>query len=369
MPVPVGRPEEVAEKTARVRSLLDRLSLKGILLHRSSNVAWLTGGRHTHVGLTAEGGVARALVTADKLYLLTNRIEAPRMEREERLDAAGFEFVVTNWYEPLASATELAGGPVGLDGPSAEFTDVAAEIAPLRYSLTPDEIERYRWLGKRATKALQNTAKSLIPGMTEDQIAGQLSGAIVAEGMVMAVCLVATDERIFQYRHPLPGRKRLDRYGMLVIGARRWGLHISATRLVYFGTMPADLRRKAEATARIDATFITETRPGVRIADVFKRGQRAYADAGYPDEWQLHHQGGACGYNSRDYMGTPSNKAVVVNNQAFAWNPSIAGTKSEDTILVTDEGQEILSYAEDWPTWTFVMNKQACRRPVVLEIT
>ena len=170
MPVPVGRPEEVAEKTARVRSLLDRLNLKGVLLRRSSNVAWLSGGRHTHVGLTGEGGVAHALVTADKLYLLTSRIEAPRMEEEEHLRAAGFEFVVTNWYEPMTPATDIAGGPVGLDGPSAEFTDVAAEIAPLRYSLTPDEIERYRWVGKRATTALQKTAKAIIPGMTEDEI-------------------------------------------------------------------------------------------------------------------------------------------------------------------------------------------------------
>jgi hypothetical protein len=36
-------------------------------------------------------------------------------------------------------------------------------------------------------------------------------------------------------------------------------------------------------------------------------------------------------------------------NQAFAWNPSIAGTKSEDTILVREEGIEFLSLSSGWP--------------------
>jgi antitoxin VapB len=97
--------------------------------------------------------------------------------------------------------------------------------------------------------------------------------------------------------------------------------------------------------------------------------QAAYAGAGYADEWQLHHQGGACGYEGRDYIGTPTCREVVANNQAFAWNPSISGAKSEDTVLVTDKGFEVLTLADGWPMWTFVLNNQACSRPVILEMS
>ena len=367
MAIPVGRAEEVAEKIARVRSLLARLKLKGVLLRRSTNVAWLTGGRHTHVTLTNEQSVASALVTADHLYLLTNRIEAARMAEEEQLTAAGFEFVVGDWYERNTPAAHVAGGPVGVDGPYGDGKNIADEITPLRYQLTGDEVTRYRWLGRATAAVLQHVAKTLASGQTEDQIAGRLTGALVGEGLFPTCILVATDERIFRYRHPLPTGKRLDRYAMLVVGARRWGLHVSCTRLVYFGVLPADLRRQAEWTARIDATYITNTVPGARISDVFKRAQEAYAAAGHPDEWQLHHQGGACGYEGRDYKGTPTCQEIVANNQAFAWNPSISGTKSEDTVLVTEQGQEILTLADDWPTWTFVLNNRTCCRPVVLE--
>jgi Xaa-Pro dipeptidase len=48
-------------------------------------------------------------------------------------------------------------------------------------------------------------------------------------------------------------------------------------------------------------------------------------------------------------IGTPFRDEVVLENQAFAWNPSIAGTKSEDTILVTRSGIEILTQCS--PTW------------------
>ena len=38
-------------------------------------------------------------------------------------------------------------------------------------------------------------------------------------------------------------------------------------------------------------------------------------------------------------------------NQAFAWNPSIVGIKSEDTVLCTAEGVEVLTaHSAEWPT-------------------
>jgi hypothetical protein len=56
---------------------------------------------------------------------------------------------------------------------------------------------------------------------------------------------------------------------------------------------------------------------------------------GYPEEYQLHHQGGAIGYTGRDYKINFQTKEVVQENQGFVWNPSITGSKSEDTMLAT----------------------------------
>jgi hypothetical protein len=52
------------------------------------------------------------------------------------------------------------------------------------------------------------------------------------------------------------------------------------------------------------------------------------------------------GYEPRDFKATPTETRTVVVHQAVGWNPSITGTKSEDTIL--SDG-EMLTSTRDWP--------------------
>ncbi|MDE2839692.1 MAG: aminopeptidase P family protein, partial [Chloroflexota bacterium] len=77
---------------------------------------------------------------------------------------------------------------------------------------------------------------------------------------------------------------------------------------------------------------------------------------------------GACGYESRDYKASPVSQEVIQLNQAFAWNPSIAGVKSEDTTLVTAEGIEVLSAASaDWPMIAVDWQGKTIERPAILQ--
>jgi hypothetical protein len=51
-----------------------------------------------------------------------------------------------------------------------------------------------------------------------------------------------------------------------------------------------------------------------------------------------------------------------------AWNPSIAGTKSEDTVLVTARGLEVLTEASGrWPRLEVALGRgRSLRRPAIL---
>lgn len=361
---------EFEVKLGRVRQLLQDTGQRGLLLHSHANFAWLTGGGRNHVSISTERGAGALLVTPDEVYLLADNIEAVRLVEEELpgLPVTVWEFP---WWSgnlveearQLVPTAELLGD---LPGAGAR-TLTTAETVALRNPLLPEEIERYRRLGEDVAVVLTHVALHCRPALTEHQLAGMLGKGLMDFGIVPAVVLVAADERLYTRRHPIPTSNRLEQYVMLVVGGKREGLNLSATRLVHFGPVSPELRERHAACARVDAAFLAATRPGVALSEVFRRGEEAYAAEGYPAEWQLHHQGGPTGYAGRDLKGTPTANAPVLLHQAYAWNPSITGTKSEDTVLVTEDGLEVLSATPDLPTLEASSGGVTYTRPAILE--
>jgi antitoxin VapB len=300
---------------------------------------------------------------------VTNNIEATRLKQEEALVEQGWEFHVSPWYATQGVLAKLAGGlKLGADGAFPGALDLSVEVARLRTRLTPQEGERYRLLGQLCAEAMHAAARSLQPGQSEYEIAARLGYEAQRRGAQPIVNLIATDARIFSFRHPLPTTKTLERYAMLVLCGRRWGLICSLTRLVHFGPLPDDVRRKSEAVARIDATIIAATRPGKTLGEIFQQIQAAYAEAGFPDEWQLHHQGGSAGYEPREFIAVTDSREVVRQGQVYAWNPSITGVKSEDTILVGESDNKVLTEIQDWPSIPVTVDGWEIPRPAILEV-
>lgn len=360
---------EFATKLERLRAFMGLQGLGALVLGRQENVTWLTGARG-HINLATEVSCAWIVVTEGEVRVVTNAIEAPRF-RQEELGALPLEVVEFLWYDEAVRTslinTLAAGKPMGADLPLPGAVNVAGALAPLRWAVLPEEQERARKAGRAAAEVLEDTCRWIHPGQTEFEIAGALAQRIMALGMDPVVNLIATDERVFAYRHPLPTGKRLEKYAMLVICARSRGLIVSATRLVHFGPVPTGLARRMEACARVDAIAIAATRPGTPIPAIWEKITAAYAEAGYPGEWEKHHQGGLSGYLSREYRAMPGSTHVVAAGQIFAWNPSIAGVKSEDTILTTDAGVEILTATGSWPTIPVAVGGQTLQRPAILE--
>jgi Xaa-Pro aminopeptidase len=366
----MNRHEEVAAKLQRVRMWMTAQGYEAVALTTQANFSWITAGGCNHVGTTTEAGVAPVIITGDGQFLIANNIEAVRLAAEEIGDLP-FAIRQMNWWEEDrdAALAAITGSDdrLATDGAwPGKAANCAGAIASLRWELLPPEIDRYRELGAIASRSLTETALEIEPGMTEHEIAAVLGSKLLAEGCTPGVLLIAVDERISRFRHPIPTDKVLDRIAMLVIGARKWGLGLSATRLVSFGPLSDELRSKHNAVCAVDTCFIGETKIGAKVADIFAKALQVYSDTGFGEEWKLHHQGGATGYAPRDYRGGLNSPHSVLPNQAFAWNPSITGTKSEDTIIATPCGTEILSPATDWPMLHIAHAGEAIARADIL---
>jgi len=346
---------EITGKLTKLSALLDRHSLDGVLLWHRANFAWITAGKDNHIANNSPAGVAAILATRDRLTCLCNGIEAPRM-RDEELAGTGIEVVEYPWWDQGAAARTsrdvFAGGKIGVDSDESGLglPALPREFVELRWSLTAEEIARYREGGRRTSAAIERACASLRHEQSEHEAAGLLDYEMHAAGLNPVVTLVAADQRINHFRHPIPTSRRIDRVVMLVSCAEFSGLISNVTRFVHFGPVPPERARRLEAVARIDAAVNLATRPNRTMGEIFADLQRAYSDNGFPDEWKHHHQGGSTGYAGREAFATPSSQIKVLENQAFAWNPSVIGAKSEDTVLCTSAGIEFLTApSPQWP--------------------
>jgi antitoxin VapB len=349
----VTEPAWNAELDAKHEKLVEWLRaqhLAGVLIRRNENVAWLTGGAvELRVLTPGETGVASLLVTGEgKRYYFTTENEAPRLHDEE-FGALDFEPVLFPWYadDTAAAAARLAGGTLGSDTPGPGMTLV--NLYPLRAALSESEIARYRWLGAQTADATVEALHQVEPGLSEYDMEAITAAGLLRRGILPSVYLYAVDDRIYKYKHAVARGARLKQYGMLNLCARKWGLAISITRFIHFGAPPSELAARFKSAAQVNAALLDATRVGATSAELFRVAQTAYAAEGYSGEERFHHQGGPTGYGEREWVATPNGTEVVVDNQAFAWNPSIRGGKAEDTVILRGGKIEWLTATPELP--------------------
>lgn len=352
--------------------------LDGVLLNAQHNFAWLTGGGSNGIDLSRENGAGNLLVVADgRRFVIANNIEMPRLLAEE-LKAEDFEPIESLWHDEkvtgdlvLRKAKKLLGGNslIATDMPLfADVRPIENKIAPCRYSLTTDELVRYQALGRDSGAAIRRVIDKIEPGQTEIEIAETLRQGLASAGMVSVVTLVAADERISQFRHPVPTANRWQKTLLLVTCAKSGGLITSQSRLICVGETPDDLKTKTEATAYVNACLLDATRPGITGAELYTVAANAYSEKNFADEINKHHQGGAAGYKTREWVAHPQSSDVVQINQPFAWNPSITGTKVEETCVTTDDGVEIVTASPHFPQIVTLVNGREYYSPGILSL-
>jgi Xaa-Pro dipeptidase len=305
------------------------------------------------VGIATEGGVTSLLVTRDARYVIANRIEAARLMEEEGLAELGFQLLEYEWQVDREAelVAKVAGdlARVGADVGFGPCRSVDGDVKKLRYSLTENEIERYLFLGDKLSAAVERIMLGIRPGDQECEIAGRVGALLWPDRIDPTGIMVAADDRIYKYRHPIPTARMVQRYVMVCVNARYKGLITTITRLLHFGRPDPKLVRQFAANNEIECRMIAATRPGVAASVPFAAGLAAYRELGYPDEWHLHHQGGAMGYYARDIKVTTETKDLVAPDQAYCWNPSIAGTKTEDGFIATAAGPVMITKPVVYP--------------------
>ncbi|PMQ01995.1 MAG: peptidase M24 [Dictyoglomus sp. NZ13-RE01] len=360
--------EEVKIKLERVRNFLREKDLYAILIKKQPNFSWITAGGVNFVGMTTEIGVTSVLVTEREQFVIANKIEAGRM-RDEEVKDLDFEVIEYPWYEDkeIEIVNSIVGDKkVGCDIPYSNFIFVENDFRRLRFTLTEGEIDRYKYLGEKLAKAVEETLMETKKGDKEIKIAGRIAQKLWKDGIEPTAFMIASDERIRNYRHPISKDKEVREYVMASVNARYKGLITTITRMAHFGPLPENVIKQYRDNVEIECIMISKTKIGGEMRVPVLTAIEEYEKRGYKDEWKLHHQGGPMGYYPREIRVTPNTTEKILPYQAFCWNPTITGTKSEDGFIVTPDGFITITNPIIYPTITIEVEGNKFVKPDIL---
>jgi Xaa-Pro aminopeptidase len=276
------RQKDYQVKLDQLRKLIHSKGFFGLWITTVVNFAWLTGGGRSFVNIASENAVGKILVTPASVLLVTTNNELDRLLAEELIDL-GISPIVHPWFVTF-DAQVLAEH--GVRGPIASDRDLAEEISLLRSQLTAREAGLIRMLGQASAEIVESCCWEIAAGEKEYEIAGRLSKGFWQAGIEPLVLNIAADDRAFRYRHPIPTDKRANEHLAISICARKWGLHVTLTRMIHFGSLPVELKRKHLAATQIEATAIAASKPGASVKSILDDMLHVYQATGFPDEWQ-----------------------------------------------------------------------------------
>ncbi|MGL5253568.1 MAG: M24 family metallopeptidase [Brevinema sp.] len=332
----------------KTREYLFTKGFDGVLLGKRTSFAWFSGGESS-MNFYSEMGLGFIWITQNEAFAYCSNNEALRIEKE--IFNSSFPVKSFSWVEGPGSNLQnlIKGKKVLSDFPLPNATEDFNGIKRLRLQLSPEQIKIAENLSQRAAKLLEDGVKNLKAGMSEFQIQAEIRKLFDAENIALPVLLVAGDEDLKNYRHPLATAKSVNKKVMVVICAIFQGVEIAATRLRYFSTPTQEDKRLDEAVASINAEMIAATKVGTHASQLWQNMLSAYKNQGFEQEYLNHHQGGAIGFDSREWILRPNLDETVLENQLFAWNPTLTGTKSEETVIASSS-PKVLTITGNYPT-------------------
>lgn len=336
--------EDFSTKLSRVRAAFNAKGFDAIEIKSQTNFSFITRGRG-FIGLASVMACGSLLITGKDVFLISENIEAERLYKEQLGNNPAVTVMGYPWDEPTKRTEILNRLTSGLN--VASEADLESELFKLRTVMTPYDLEDYRKLCHETAVIVERICMNLKPGISEYELAGEIAKQLWSANIEPITLLIAFDERALQYRHPVMTEKILENYALVAVCGRQNGLIASVTRDVLIKA-DESMIKKHKKCAQVFAAFLSALSPGNNVSNIYEMGINAYASVGYPLEFKEHHQGGLTGFVPRELRANIGVHHEVRAGEVYAFNPSLQGSKCEDTYLVTEDGIECMTHTGNY---------------------
>ncbi len=344
-----ARLEDVRLKHERIRCLLESADADAVLLQDPANIAWFTAGADLF-RCGSHDCATSVFVTREARLFATNSVDSAQIFEREAF-GLGFQLKQREWFQPHAELIiDLCRGRRVISDGAHEGTLATPDlIRAIRLPLTQLEIERLRLLSSLAVHAVEATAYHVRRGVTESEVAGEVSHRLLKRTAAATRIQVCADGRNERYRHWTFGEQTIENSAVISCMVRRWGLHVGVARTVCLHTVPDKLWAAYQKAALVHVTGTFFSRDKSVLGDVWKKVHRIYEKFRIANEWQLADQANVVGYSPSEVQLVPGSEFVLQAPVPVYWHPSVGPALLGDTILCRESSNEFLTASASWP--------------------
>ncbi len=368
-------PMAFASRMDKAREATSRLGCAALVVTCLVNVRYLTGfsGSAGLLVLSEDG----AVLLTDGRYATQAPAEVERSGSPVRVEAVPGPAQAGVLAELVVAATSGGAGRVGLEaehvswarrrsygdawGPRCTLVPTTGVVERLRERKEPAEVTRIRAAAAVADAALEGCLAMLREHPTEAEVAAALDGEMRRLGAEAPAfeTIVAAGAAAAEPHHR-PGRHTVAPGDLVVLdfGARVEGYCSDMTRTVRAGEGPGgagvaltgELRRMVSVVQASQDAGLSAVRAGVPAAEVDRACREVVGAAGWAERF-VHgtghgvglevHEAPSLGASSEDILSP----GQVVTVEPGVYIPGLGGARTEDTVVVTEDGCELLTLA------------------------
>ena len=355
------------DRQERLAAGIRAAGLDGLVLNAGPSLTYLTG-LHFHL---SERPVVAVFKPGEPVALVLPELERGKVEGlpfEARVFLYGEN--PATWGQPFRQAFAFLGFETARLGveprrlrflelrmledavPGAQFVSGGAILAEMRAVKDASEVAAMRQAVEVAQQALQATLPHIRVGMTERELASELTWQLLRAGSQPEVPfspIVAFGPNSAN-PHAFPTDRVLqqDEIVLLDWGANVGGYFSDITRTFVSGEPDPELARVAGVVVEANAAARAGAAPGVPAGEVDRLARQVISRAGY-GEYFIHRTGHGLGIEGHEepYI-RGDNPTPLVPGMTFTIEPGVylsgrGGVRVEDDVLVTDDGAESLT--------------------------
>jgi Xaa-Pro aminopeptidase len=345
-----------AERRQRLSDELATSGIDALLVTRMTNIRYLTG----FTGTTA------FLIFGEAPTIVVDFRYSEQVEREVA-DVAIERVMSTRelWAATVRLINELGIKRLGVEGQtltvgqyldlqsanSFEVIPTSAVVERLRYRKEPAEVEAIRRATAITDEAMGDLLAILQAGMTEHRVAGEIERLQRAKGGERSASeiIVASGPRT-----ALPHGIATDRVlaaneaVMFDLGTVVDGYLADLTRTIHLGPAPDEFRQIYEIVGEAQRRAEAAIRPGMTAREADAVARDHITESGYGDKFG-HSLGHSIGLDNHEtpalspYDETVLEPGMVITVEPGIYLPGFAGVRTEDIVVITEEGCEILT--------------------------